>query len=394
MHILFCNFEYPPLGGGGGVATGLFAEELAKRHDVTVLTSGALGLPADSVENGVRVVRVPVPLRASKSVGSLPSLLSYIPMAIREGRRLIRQRCFDVINTHFVLPTGPVGDALARYAGIPNVLSVHGGDLYDPSKWLSPHHHLILRVWIRALLKRADCVVGQSSNTICNIATYYTDQVEAERIPLGIKRPPVQSANRADFGLAEDEVLLITVGRLVARKEIHQLVQMMDSLRDRRARLLVVGSGPQEPQLREMVNSRGLEKHVRFMGHVSEADKFRLLHVSDLYVSSSQHEGFGIVFLEAMACGLPVVCYDHGGQTDFLDDGKTGFLLPLNDLAGLTRGCTELIENEILSKRIYQYNLQRIEDFFIERTTLGYERVFQSVIGTHAEASLGHPHRT
>ncbi len=103
-----------------------------------------------------------------------------------------------------------------------------------------------------------------------------------------------------------------------------------------------------------MVNSRGLEKHVRFMGHVSEVDKFRLLHVSDLYVSSSQHEGFGIVFLEAMACGLPVVCYDHGGQTDFLDDGKTGFLLPLNDLAGLTRGCTELIENKILSKRIYE----------------------------------------
>ncbi len=60
MRVLVCNYEYPPLGGGGGVAKAWLAQELAKRHEVTILTSQGLGLPSESVEEGVRIVRVPV----------------------------------------------------------------------------------------------------------------------------------------------------------------------------------------------------------------------------------------------------------------------------------------------------------------------------------------------
>jgi glycosyltransferase involved in cell wall biosynthesis len=107
---------------------------------------------------------------------------------------------------------------------------------------------------------------------------------------------------------------------------------MMDTLRNENARLLVLGSGPQEQMLKKEVADRQLGSKVRFMGFVEEMEKFRLLRLSDIYVSTSQHEGFGLVFLEAMACGLPVICYDYGGQTDFLEDGTTGYLAPLNDL--------------------------------------------------------------
>ena len=60
-------------------------------------------------------------------------------------------------------------------------------------------------------------------------------------------------------------------------------------------------------------------------------DKYAALAIADAFVSTSQHEGFGLVFLEAMACGLPIVCYDRGGQTDFLASGETGFVVQLND---------------------------------------------------------------
>src|SRR5437899_147046 len=147
MRILFCNYEYPPLGGGGGVINALLAEEMAKHHEVTVLTSQGRQLPPVPLENGVRVVRSPVFFRKQEAVASLVSMLSFLPMGVRTGKELLRRTEFDVINTHFVLPTGPVGDALSRYAGIPNVLSLHGGDLYDPSKWTSPHRHPVLRGW-------------------------------------------------------------------------------------------------------------------------------------------------------------------------------------------------------------------------------------------------------
>ena len=108
MRILFCNYEYPPLGGGGGVINALLAEELATRHEVTVLTSLGLGLPPESIVNGVRIVRVPVFFRSQQAAANVPSMLAYLPMGIAAGRRLIRASQYDVINTHFVLPTGPV----------------------------------------------------------------------------------------------------------------------------------------------------------------------------------------------------------------------------------------------------------------------------------------------
>src|ERR1700759_3442897 len=129
MKILFCNYEYPPLGGGGGVVMAALARELARRHSVTVLTSQALGLSAEDDDAGVRVLRVPVFFRREKAVANVPSMLASLPMAALRAGRLKRER-FDVINTHFAVPTGPLGDWLSRRLGVPNVLSVHGGDLY------------------------------------------------------------------------------------------------------------------------------------------------------------------------------------------------------------------------------------------------------------------------
>jgi glycosyltransferase involved in cell wall biosynthesis len=380
MRILICNFEYPPLGGGGGVITAQLAAELARRHEVTVLTSQGLGMPAESVESGVRVMRAPVLFRKDQATASLLSMASYVPAAIKAGRSLLRRERFDVINTHFVVPTGPVGDALARSSGLPNVLSVHGGDLYDPSKFTSPHRHWLLRSWIRRMIVRADALVGQSTNTLANVARYYTHAVEGIRIPLGIQRPAFTPASRAAYGFADDEVLLITVGRLVARKGLHQLIALMDRLRTEKVRLLIIGTGPQMAALKEDCQRRGIEDKVVFTGHVEDEEKFRLLDQSDIFVSTSQHEGFGLLFVEGMASGLPVVCYDHGGQTDFLEDGKTGYLVHLNDEAAFEERTRRLIQDKELRSRMGAENLSRVEDYFIDRCAERYERVFETVL--------------
>jgi glycosyltransferase involved in cell wall biosynthesis len=384
MRILLCNYEYPPLGGGGGVVTGFLAGELARRHAVTVLTSGALGLPRDTVEpGGVRVVRVPVPFRRHTAVATVPSMLAFVARALEAGSRLVGRDGYDIVNTHFVLPTGPVGDRLAHASGIPNVLSLHGGDLYDPSKRLSPHRHAILRVWIRRLLRRADAVVGQSENTINNMRRFYTCDVPATRIPLGIPRPLVHAGSRRRFGCHDHEVLLLTIGRLVARKAVHQLIAMMERFRGQPVRLLIVGSGPAADALRAEVGRRALDEHVRLLGQLSEAEKFEVLTIADAYVSTSQHEGFGLVFLEAMARGLPVVAYDHGGQSDFLRDTETGFVVPLNDLDRFTDRCRRLVESRTLRRALGARARAVAEELYIDRCAALYEATFCRALSAH-----------
>ncbi|MFZ0258205.1 MAG: glycosyltransferase family 4 protein [Gammaproteobacteria bacterium] len=376
MRILFCNYEYPPLGGGGGVINALLAEELATRHEVTVLTSQGLDLPRESSEGGVRIIRVPVFFRRREAVANLASMFAYMVMGVRVGRAHLAEAKYDIINTHFVLPSGPVGDALSRLAGVPNILSVHGGDLYDPSKWTSPHRHAILRLWVRSLLKKADHIVGQSEDTLRSLRRFYVTNIPTTRIPLGIRRPASGIAARESYGLRNEDIVLVTVGRLVSRKGLDQLLTIMSRMGDNRIHLLVMGTGPEEERLRHQASALGLTQQAHFLGYVEESEKFAVLRMSDIYVSTSQHEGFGLVFLEAMACGLPIICYDRGGQTDFLETRQTGYVVPLNDMSGFEISCKELSRNPTLRQEIAEHNRQRVASYYIESCARKYEEVF------------------
>jgi glycosyltransferase involved in cell wall biosynthesis len=390
LRILFCNYEYPPLGGGGGVVMAALARELARRHAVTVLTSRAGDLSAESDDRGVRVIRVPVLFRRQLSVANFPSMLAYLPMAAWRAARMRGNSGFDVVNTHFVVPTGPVGQWIADRYGIPNVLSVHGGDLYDPSKRLSPHRHGWMREPIRRMLQRADAVVAQSNNTLGNVSDIYGVRRNVDLIPLGIERPPANiRASRADFGLPADAFVLVTVGRLVARKQTTQLVAAMAKSGVEHAHLLVVGSGPDELPIREAAAAHGVSGRVHLLGSLGEVDKYRAIAAADVFASTSQHEGFGLVFLEAMAMGLPVICYDHGGQTDYLSTGSTGHVLHLNDATAFSNAIRELSMSAERSRRFGEFNRARVEEYFIDRCAERYEAVMQRAIDARAARIRG-----
>lgn len=382
MRILFCNYEYPPLGGGGGLVTSLIAQEMAKHHEVTVLTSQAQGLSSRQVIERVQIVRVPVFFRKQKTVANLLSMMTFIPIAIKTGRKLLKNSNYDLINTHFVLPSGPVGDSLARFAGIPNVLTLHGGDLYDPSKFISPHRNPLLRSWISRLLRRAEVVVGNSNDTLDNMRRYYTPEIEGIRIALGIKNNSIDHVPRIRYGFKDDEVLMVTVGRLIARKAIIQLIEVIRSLKGEKVRLLIIGDGPEERFLKQICSRKQLGNKIIFLGFLDELEKFQILRICDLFVSTSQHEGFGLVFLEAMQSGLPIVCYDHGGQNDFLINQETGYLIKLNDLGQFIKQCQILIRDPDLRKKIGEKNKLKAKEFNIHRCAALYENVFITTLST------------
>lgn len=389
MKILMFDYEYPPLGGGGGVVNAFVAEELAKRHSVWVVTSQYGNLPAREEKAGVNIVRTRVWGRRDRSAASMRSMLTYPPSAWVAGARLLRELEFDLINAHFAVPTGPGSLPLARMAGIPHVLSLHGGDIYNPAYRFSPHRLPLIRGTVTSVLRRSDVVVAQSSNTRENAYKYYRYEGPIEVIPLGIPVPDVPAAGREELDLPHDAFLAVTIGRLVERKATDRLIKALAREELTGVTLIVIGDGPDREELERLAASLGISDRVLFRGRVSDEEKWQLLRNSDLYASASLHEGFGLVFLEAMACGLPVVCPDHGGQVDFLSDGDSGHLVPVGDENALVDAIGRLARSPELARQLGTHNLEASLGFTSEKCAARYESLFDRVLGGWRPSSDG-----
>ncbi len=390
MKILVINYECPPLGGGGGVACYQIAQELAKTHQVDYLTTGYKGLPRTEQKDGINIYRVPASGRKDLSTATLLSLISFFPMCLSKGIHLCSKNNYDVINAHFVIPSGLPAVFLAKIFRKPLVISVLGGDIYDPSKKWSPHRHPSLRLLISWLLRQADQIVAESGNIKENTFRYYNYSGQIETVPLGFIQPRFRRVTRVNLGLPEDQVILISVGRLVRRKGYEYAIRAVSKLarQGRQVKYLIIGDGPEETALRDLVKEQNIEENVMFLGYVSDEAKYQYLTQSDIYLLSSLHEGFGICLLEAMYCGLPIVATNNGGQTDFLTNGRNVFFIPPEDDKSLAEEVTKLINNGQLRHQMADNNKNDIQRYFIGNVAQKYYEILEIAADYHGSKKL------
>ncbi|MBD3380386.1 MAG: glycosyltransferase [Candidatus Omnitrophica bacterium] len=384
MNVLFVNYEYPPVGGGGGVFTKDLAEELAGNNTVHVLTSAFPGLARSETINGVTVFRTPVLNRTSLPSAGILSLLSFPFSGIFKGYSLLKSTDYDVINTHFAVPSGPCGAFLSKISGIPNVLSIHGGDIYDPSKKTSPHRHPLLRWAVKRVMESSDSVIAQSNNTRDNAMSIYSPSKDIKIIPLGIPLSSIPEIDRGSIGLDPDKKYLISIGRLVKRKGYDILIRAFSSVTSREpsTRLILLGSGPELDNLKTLAADLGIGEKISFITDSDDRAKYEYLASSDMYVLSSLHEGFGIVLLEAMACGLSIVSTDNGGQTDILEHEKNALMVPPGDAEALAEAIEELLSSPETMRKMKTNNLEHAKDFSISKVAARYMELFRETINS------------
>jgi glycosyltransferase involved in cell wall biosynthesis len=252
--------------------------------------------------------------------------------------------------------------------------------VYDPSKRLSPHCTPLLHATVKKLLADSDRVVGMSSDIVARAVAYYGVTRQIDMVPHGIQQPLFAPKTRADLGYPPDAILLTTVGRLIPRKAVHELLAIVRDVPNPKVHLVIIGDGPERPKLEALAQSWQVTDRVHFLGNISDEAKFQMLNIADIYLSSTQHEGFGLVFLEAMAVGLPIVSYDNGGQVDFLVDEQTGFLVKLGDHQSLAQRTQTLIDNGALRQRIGQFNRQHVEDYYIASCGRKYQVLYDALV--------------
>jgi glycosyltransferase involved in cell wall biosynthesis len=391
LHILVLCYEYPPVGGGGGVGARQYAEAWAAAgHRVTVLTSGTPDLPHEEHTGNLRVVRLHVSGRKERATATNRAMLGYLLAGaawIVSNRRTMAE--LDVINTHFAIPTGPLGAFASHVLDVPNVLTIIGGDIFDPSKTSSPHRHLWSRVANRWIIGDADAVIAISSDTRNRARRYYGIERPIRVIPYGFSAPDhdVAHGSESDGGPAatrgpeadETTFRMIAVGRLVPRKGFDHLLRALAELPSG-VHLEVIGDGPLAARLREQAAGLGVTDRVAWPGFLPRPEILRRLRDADCFVLSSLHEGLGIVVQEAMHAGLPVVATDNGGQTDLVTHEETGLLVPVEDPGAIAAAVYRLMDDAAERAAMGERGRERIAELAMPRNAREVEGVLREAI--------------
>lgn len=178
-----------------------------------------------------------------------------------------------------------------------------------------------------------------------------------------------------DFIYKENDIILLTLSRLVKRKGHRTVIKALKPLISKNPNVfyLIAGTGdkPYEEELKHYVKKLNLEKNINFLGYISEARKRIIYNLCDLYIMTSMptdergdSEGFGITFLEANACGKPVIGTNVGGISDAINDGFNGFLIKPNDSLELEKILINIINNKKLYKSLSENSIIHIKKKF------------------------------
>ena len=267
-----------------------------------------------------------------------------------------RGRCVDlVICGHIHLL--PAAWLSARLRGARLALIIHGIEAWRPTRKR-------LATW---LAHRVDAFVAVSNYSAERFIQWSEQSMDRAFIlpncvDLDRFRPQPRDAHLVDrYGLQSSKVIL-TVGRLASTeryKGFDQVIELMPQLVKRfpNVKYLVVGDGDDRCRLREKVEAMGLSSRVIFTGHIPESEKVAHYNLADIYVMPSTGEGFGIVLLEALACGVPVVGSRADGSREALLDGRLGHLVDPGDAHRLTETITAILEHESSRQRIDARNV-------------------------------------
>lgn len=254
-------------------------------------------------------------------------------------RRLQSERGFDLIDAHFGYPDGFAAGRLGRRFRVPVTLTLRGTEPRLAARPLG-------RRLLRSALARAAEVFTVSDSLRRLALAVGADPARVRVVPNGVDtekfRPVERAFARRQLGLAEEGPVLVSVGTLVERKGFHRVMAVLPRLRRSYPglRYLVVGgAGPEgdgEAWLRQQAEDHGVADMVRFLGPMPPESLRLPLSAADVFVLATRNEGWANVLLEAMACGLPVVTTDVGGNREVVSALELGEVVPFGDAAALS----------------------------------------------------------
>lgn len=348
--LIVSEMSVPYAVGGGEMRYALLARELARRgHDVTWLSMRQRQSPDEETIDGVRH------LHRGPRIHNPPSrpLVAMLRYMLTAFWHVLTHR-YDVIDcqTYAPLPAVWLACVLSRQRMVATIHDVSRGGTGHEGQWMTNRCRSIIGLAETALYRipyRRIIAVSQSTADAL-VRRWGVAASRVRVVPNGIELPPEPTAGVAPLR----DIDLIYAGRFVPTKNISDLIEVVRILHAANAvrRVALVGEGPLWDEMVAKARAAGLADVIEFTGRKGNAEVLDLLRRGRVFFHASSREGFPVVMVEAMACGLPVVAYRIPGVVDVINDGVTGVLVEEHDTVSHAASCRRLLEDAAERERL------------------------------------------
>jgi len=360
----------PPLIGGGGYHVYNLTKELVRRGvDVTVFTlnvGNTFLLKKTEVETHfgkAKVFRVPASYIPKTTYPIAPKL---IPLLLKENPDIIHAHGYQVFTTDAAL-------TVSKIKKIPLVLTLHG----FPRGFDKLTHRAHFNLIGKETLKWAKKIISVSRMVAHEFRVIGVPKEKIVIIPNGVdleeyKQLPIGDLFRKRLDIKENEKVVLTIGRLEKIKGFQYLIKALPSIIKEVGSTKLVIAGPDfnyGAKLKKLAEETNVQDNVIFYGSINGKEKFEAFSAANIVAVPSLYEGFGMLLLEAMAAGKPLVATNTGAAPEIIQNGKNGILANLGDVEDLAGKIIKLLSDDQLMYLISQESRKTVEAFDWEKVS-------------------------
>jgi len=385
MKILMQQGAYFPWIGGAEIFMQKLAEYLVAKGNQVDIVTGIWRKPDLYTENwnkefevinGVNVYRV-----KTAKVKNI-DVMACIWRMIWKTIQLDRTHNYDIIHSH-IFPAMVCGAATKRDKKL--LVTLQGGDIGEYKE-----SNLIIRMlempFITWSLRKADLVHTVSTH-IANAARKFGAEkvcVVPNGVDTRIFLPQDRSQMRKKLGYRLDEKIIVSSSRLTPKNGLDYLIRAVANVPG--LKLIIIGDGEQRKSLESLINTLKLGDRVSLLGYLEHSKLPDYLSAADAFCRPSINEGFGISFIESMACRIPTIGTRVGGITDIIINGKNGLLVPPKDVGTLTGAIRKVIQDKNFGRVIAEQGLKTVKEKFTWGVVLKQmANVYEEIMGVNRD---------
>lgn len=378
MRLLLINNEYPPIGGGGSTVTKYALKYFSEwGHEAALITSRFRDLTFKETIDGGTVIRVPA-IRRYKDFCAAWELVIFGFSAFLYCLWYVPRYKPDVIHAYFALPSGFVAKLINLIYGTPYSVYFGGSDMpgSNPSRYkkIYPYVTALTRwVWRGAKISTV------CSNGLLELGRKHDEEYDFRLVPNGVELSRFVPIEREK----NPKVKILFIGRLIARKGLHYVVQALPRIQEltkTQFEVEVVGTGSMRLTLDNMASKLSVSHLIKYVGTVPYDKLHESYQSADIFVLTSESEGMPAVTLEAMGCGLPIVTTNVPGNREIVKEGENGYLVNVGDTEKLAQVLTKLIDDEALRENLGNKSRQFVKSYEWREIIKRYENILQEIV--------------